>query len=82
MGYLGGSQSYRWGGAGAADGPDPYVGKHDMWHDHGPGVDIVPEIGYSTSFYAMQAVRHIEGRNSSRPLWLHVAFQAVHGART
>lgn len=50
-----------------------------MWHDHLPGLDIVPEIGYSTSFYTMQAVKRIEDRNTSRPFWLHLAYQAVHG---
>ena len=43
QGYLGGSESYSYGNG----SPDPTVGKHDMWHDHGPGIDVVPEIVYS-----------------------------------
>lgn len=50
-----------------------------MWHNHGPGFDIVPEIYYSTEFYSNYAVERIEGRNASRPLWIHVAYQAMHG---
>ena len=46
-----------------------------MWHDDHPGTDIAPLIGYSTSFYAMQAVDRIANRNSSKNFWLHVAFQ-------
>lgn len=50
MGYLGGSESYKYGRSDASMDPDPLVGRHDMWHDHGPGLDIAPLIGYSTSF--------------------------------
>lgn len=50
MGYLGGSESYKWGRSDSSMDPDPLLGRHDMWHDHGPGLDIAPLIGYSTSF--------------------------------
>eukprot|EP01052_Picozoa_sp_SAG31_P045952 SAG31_NODE_8596_length_1423_cov_1.358006_1_plen_60_part_10 len=34
-----------------------------MWHNEHPGTDIAPLIGYSTSFYAMQAVDRIKNRD-------------------
>lgn len=75
MGYLGGSQNYNWGGG----SEDPYEGKHDMWHNELPGTDVVPEIYYSTEFYTGYAIDKIEKRNTTRPLWIHVAYQAMHG---
>lgn len=79
MGYLGGSESYKWGRLDQSLDPDPLAGNHDMWHDDHPGTDIAPLIGYSTSFYAMQAVKLIESHDTNKNFWLHVAFQAVHG---
>ena len=81
VGYLGGSQSYVCGvqdKSGRA-GCDVSVGKHDMWHNATPGFDIAPEIAYSTNWYTQYAIERIERRNASRPLWLHVAYQAMHG---
>ena len=81
VGYLGGSQSYVCGvqdHSGRA-GCDPHVGRHDMWHNNTPGVDIVPQIQYSTNFYTKYAIERIQRRNKTRPLWLHVAYQAMHG---
>ena len=56
MGYLGGSESYKWGRMDQSLDPNPLSGKHDMWHDHGPGTDIAPLIGYSTSFCARNSL--------------------------
>eukprot|EP00912_Choanoflagellata_sp_UC4_P001654 UC4_evm1s1050 len=77
VGYLGGSESYEYGNG----NPNPYVGSHDMWHNEGPGVDIVPMIRYSTNFYSNYAVDKILMRNKSKPLWIHVAYQAMHGGQ-
>ena len=74
-GYLGGAETYTWGGGSR----NPTAGKHDMWHNEAPGLDLVPKIFYSTNFYSSYAVERIMRRNQSRPLWLHVAYQAVHG---
>lgn len=80
VGYLGGSEDYRWGGTGSSvDSPDPYVGRHDMWHNSTIGADVVPLIYYSTEFYTSYAVDKIEHHNITRPLWIHVAYQAMHG---
>jgi len=78
VGYLGGSQSYTWGRPGIGDA-NPYSGKHDMWHNHLPGTDVVSQIFYSTQFYTSYAVNKIETRNASKPLWIHLSYQAMHG---
>ena len=78
MGFLGGMESYKFGRTDDLEDPAPLVGEHDCWHDDHPGTDIAPLIGYSTSFYATQAVKRIEHRNTSMNFWLHVAFQAAH----
>jgi hypothetical protein len=74
-GYLGGGEAYKWGGGSV----NASAGHHDMWHNELPGIDLVPEIYYSTNFYSEYAVARIKDRNQSRPFWLHVAYQAVHG---
>eukprot|EP01079_Euglenida_sp_SAG-EU17-18_P012162 gene12162-2218_t len=74
VGYLGGAEDYHWGGG----SPKPLSGHHDMWHDQAPGVDVVPDIYYSTNFYAQQAVEKINTRNTSQPFWLHLTYQSVH----
>jgi arylsulfatase A-like enzyme len=53
-----------------------------MWLDHGPASKLVPDIFYSTNFYAEQAVARLQQRNKSRPFWLHLAYQAVHAPYT
>jgi len=73
-GYLGGGEAYKWGGG----SEDPTSGAHDFWHNEAPGVELVPQIYYSTNFYSEYAVARIMERNRSRPFWLHVAYQAVH----
>ena len=50
-----------------------------MWHNETPGFDLVPQIKYSTNFYSEYAVERIEQRDKSKPFWLHVAMQAMHG---
>ena len=79
VGYLGGSQSYMCG----TNTQDTTCAanwsfQHDMWHNETPGFDVVPLIRYSTDFYTRYAVERIEQRNTSVPLWLHVAMQAMH----
>lgn len=81
VGYLEGGESYKWGGAGGAPGAfDPaQVKHHDMWHSHAPATGLVDQINYSTNFYTAQAVERIRERNTSKPFWLHLTYQAVHG---
>ena len=79
IGYLDGGESYRWGGRYGSPEHLVDVSHFDMWHNNAPAdKDLVGTIDYSTNFYAQEAVRSIRERNESRPLWLHVAFQAVH----
>jgi arylsulfatase A-like enzyme len=80
IGYLGGSQSYRWGcQSKTCDSPEISAGVHDMWHNETPGFDIVGDIAYSTDFYTHYAIQRIRQRDTSKPFWLHVAYQAMHG---
>eukprot|EP00729_Bicosta_minor_P005668 gene5668-35616_t len=84
VGYLSGSESYTYG-----DGSSNATqGKHDMWHDLHPGIDVVPEMYYSTNYYADVAVRIIKNHSSSTsattmttspaPLFMYLPFQNVH----
>ena len=73
-GYLGGAETYKWGGGSA----NATAGRHDLWHNEMPGIELVPEIYYSTNFYSEYAVARIQDRNQSRPFWLHLAYQGVH----
>ena len=77
VGYLGGGESYRWGGVYGSARDPPVVKHHDMWHTHAPATDLVGQIDYSTSFYAGLAVDRITSRNASRSLWLHLTFQVL-----
>ena len=82
MGYLEGSQHYAYGcpnsGCDSKHPADPTKGKHDMWHNAGPGVDIVPELVYSANTYTDRAVKIIEKHNASEPLSLLMMYQNVH----
>ena len=79
VGYLGGSQSYEWGGG----SENASKGKHDMWHDHGPGTDIVPQIYYSANFYTTRAVDIIAKHPiADAPLFLYLPYQNVHSPDT
>jgi len=84
VGYLSGSESYTYG-----DGSSNAThGKHDMWHDLHPGIDVVPEMYYSTNYYADVAVRIIKNHSSSTsattmttspaPLFMYLPSQNVH----
>ena len=79
VGYLGGGESYKWGGAYGSSGDPAKVKHHDMWHTHLPATDLVGQIDYSTSFYAGLAVKKVQSRNTSRPFWLHLTFQVGGG---
>jgi arylsulfatase I/J len=82
VGYLGGAEGYSYGNG----DKNPTEGKHDMWHDHGPGIDVVPEIFYSANFYTTTAVNVIQNhsqywqgkKSTPNPLWVHLAYQNVH----
>lgn len=52
--------------------------KKDMWHDHGPGVDIIDQIYYSTNFYTEWAIKLLRNRVKQQPIYLHLTYQAVH----
>lgn len=56
--------------------------RKDFWHDRHPGDDVLDDVFYSTNFYTSTAVSLIEGHNRSRPLWIHLAYQAVHSPYT
>jgi arylsulfatase A-like enzyme len=45
------------------------------WQRNGKALD---EEGYSTDLFAQEAVRLLKGRDRSRPVFLHVAFNAPH----
>ena len=53
-----------------------------MWHDNGPGFDVVPEIYYSANFYADRAISIIKSHNLSRQLFMYLAIQNVHAPYT
>merc|ERR1712048_1033158 len=76
VGYLWGGESYSYG-----DHPFRNYTK-DFWSGHAPGSDIVDSVYYSTNFYSERAVSIIEQHDISQPLWLHLAYQAVHGPFT
>ena len=75
-GYLGGWETYYGGYL--------HYGIHDFWHDDHPGADVISEIFYSTNFYTTKAVALIANWTSGTspapaPLWIHLAYQGVHG---
>ena len=53
---------------------DPHTGKHDMWHNDGPGFDVVPDIYYSANYYAEAAIEaitsHAKGEDATNPFFL------------
>jgi hypothetical protein len=55
-------QGYEYG----SGSKDPTKGSHDMWHNHGPGIDVVPEIFYSANFYTSTAINIIKNHSQSR----------------
>eukprot|EP00935_MAST-01C_sp_MAST-1C-sp1_P002256 g2256.t1 len=57
-----------------------------MWHNDGPGFDVVPEIYYSANFYAEAAIEaitsHAKGEDAANPFFLYYAIQNVHSPYT
>lgn len=79
VGYLsGGPLSYFWGNG----AQNPLEGRHDMWEDLHPGIDVVPQIFYSANFYAERSVTIIENHAASNPpktpFFLYLPIQSVH----
>ena len=82
-GFLGGSESYHDGG-GSANATD---GKHDLWHDTTPAIDLIGSFEYATNYYTQQAVAIIEDHMAAAvapaaaplsPFFLYFAIQNVH----
>eukprot|EP00041_Stephanoeca_diplocostata_P027870 m.777542 g.777542 ORF g.777542 m.777542 type:complete len:669 (+) comp23266_c0_seq2:99-2105(+) len=71
VGYLGGGEKY-------AHGVTYGGNKKDMWSNDAPGVEAAADMYYSTNYYASAAVDRIQARNTSKPFWLHLTYQAVH----
>ena len=86
VGFLEGSQHYAYGcpnsGCKSNTPADPQTGSHDMWHDEGPGLDIVPKLYYSANTYTDRAVAIIDQHNANEPLSLHMMYQNVHSPYT
>lgn len=77
VGYLGGGESYRWGGRYGSPYNLSDVRHFDMWHNEAPATELIDDIAYSTNFYGAQAIQRIQEHNTSRPLWLHLTFQVT-----
>ena len=43
------------------------AGRHDMWEDRHPGIDVVPLIFYSANFYAERSVAIIKNHSRLYP---------------
>ena len=78
VGYFHGQEDY----ANASNRASRQGGARDMWQDGHPGDVIAGEIHYSTNFYTTRAVQLLEARNTSRPFFLHMPWQAVHAPCT
>ena len=85
VGYLGGSEGYEYGGGDA----NATKGKHDLWHDRAPGIDVVPEMFYSANYYTKTAVGIITkhaamhtATSTAKPLFLYLPYQNVHSPNT
>ena len=80
VGFLAGMEGYKEGDTPAITGPQPgSVCHHDMFFNAAPLGDArKSEVFYSTNFYTSQALSKIQQRNTSRPFWLHLCYQAVH----
>jgi arylsulfatase I/J len=52
---------------------------HDMWHGDHAGIDVTPDIFYSTNYYSDRAVSFINQHNgSTTPLFIHLPYQCCH----
>merc|ERR1712048_13328 len=72
-GYLWGGESYSYGNHSIRNFTK------DFWLDHVPGDDVVDDVYYSTNWYTDRAVKMIDDHDMTKPLWLHLAYQSVHG---
>ena len=62
-------------------GPPPQPGlghPYDMWHGDHAGIDVYPDIFYSTNYYSDRAVSFINQHNGSTPLFIHLPYQCCH----
>eukprot|EP00040_Diaphanoeca_grandis_P035337 m.221881 g.221881 ORF g.221881 m.221881 type:complete len:651 (+) comp33356_c7_seq1:26-1978(+) len=74
LGFLGGGEAYTYGEQSrCGDG-----GKADMWLNDGPAVESVKQDYYTTNYFSDYSVQMIQQRNTSKPFWLHLTYQAVH----
>jgi len=80
VGYLGGGQHYSYGLPNVEGKFNPQQDR-DFWHDHAPAEDVLDEVYYSTNWYSERAVGIIQAHDVSKPLWLHLSYQAVHAPR-
>ena len=71
-GYLWGGESYTGGNHSIR------TFTKDFWHDHKPGDDVCDSVLYSTNWYSRRAVNIIDTHDVTQPLWVHLAYQAVH----
>jgi arylsulfatase A-like enzyme len=84
VGYLAAWESYQYGnnmGCGK-NASEATCLRKDFWHDHQPGEDVVDEINYSSNYYTKRAVALIQNSTAETPLWIHLAYQAVHSPYT
>eukprot|EP00935_MAST-01C_sp_MAST-1C-sp1_P000143 g143.t1 len=80
VGYLNAAEDYHFGNAGyyqTKQCSDANCSK-DMWHNHGPGADIVDQIYYSAEFYTNWAIGLLRNRSKTKPFYLHLTYQSVH----
>lgn len=78
VGFLSGAEEYFHGVHGDACSGGAGSGTYDMWHNHGPGADVVDSIQYSANFYARSTVEIIKGRDKSKSLFLYLPYQNTH----
>jgi len=74
VGYFESAEGYSYGGGSA----NATKGLHDMWHGDHPGIDVVPDMYYSTNYYSDRAVSFINQHNGSSPLFIHLPYQCCH----
>lgn len=74
VGYFEAEELYTHGGGVA----NATAGHHDMWHGDHAGIDVVPDIFYSTNYYSNRAVSLINEHNESTPLFIHLPYQCCH----
>jgi len=77
IGFLGGGESYSYGLPNYENHP---IVPHDrdFWDGHMPAESIIDEVYYSTNWYTERAIATIQAHDTSKPLWLHLSYQAMH----